>query len=208
MPNAAVRATGDLINYGYKWGSNILSGLTDSRIHEGAKADAGRASVPMPEGLSPEQRGEYANALRGLVDLSSAPSVKEYGQSKGVQYSPAGEFWADMGHEAFDPFSVASLGFGLAGGLGKGLAKAAGGVLAREGIEEAWSPLNWLAAAQSPNLTNPENFKTSQEMPPNAGEQYSAEQVERDKAVKDEAKLRAQRNDQSYLPRGGLILPH
>jgi hypothetical protein len=112
-----------------------------------------------------------------------------------------------MGHESFDPFTVASLGFGLVGGLGKGFAKAAAGVLAREGIDEVSSPLNWLAVTQSPDLTNSENFKTSGNVPSNAASEYSAQQVQRDKAVEEEAKLRKQRTEQSWLPRGGLILP-
>jgi hypothetical protein len=208
-PNAAVRAAGDLVNHGYKWGKNIVGGLIDSHIHEGVKTDAGRASVPVPEGLSPEKRTEYVNALQGLVEPTGAPSLQDYGHSKGVTYSEMEKFGNDFAHEFADPFTAASGAYGVVRGLGSGLLRAATSAAKRELIEEGSSPLNGLAVvATKPEMTW-ENFQRpdASTIPADAKEKYAAQQVERDQALQEAAKLRNQRDD-SWLPRGAMIFPH
>lgn len=208
-PNAAVRAAGDLVNHGYKWGKNIIGGLIDSHVHEGAKTDTGRASTPVPEGLSPGKREEYVNALRGLVEPSGAPDLTDYGHSKGVTYSEMEKFGNDFAHEFADPFTAMSGAYGVANGLGKGLLRAAAAAGKREIIEEGTSPLNGLAiVATKPDLAW-ESFQrpSADTIPPDAKEKYAREQVERDAAVQEAAKLRNQRDD-SWLPRGAMVFPH
>jgi hypothetical protein len=209
MPNTAVRAAGDLVNHGYKWGKNIIGGLIDSHTHEGARTAVDRASVPVPEGLSPVRRAGYINSLRGLIEPSGAPELADYGHSKGVTYSDMETWLNDTAHEFVDPTSAASLGFGLfKGATGAGL-KAVGGVVGREGWDEVTSPMNAISLMSLPEKTAA-SFKRpdADTIPEDAKETYAQQQVERDQALKDAAKLREQRKESSWLPRGAMIFPH
>jgi hypothetical protein len=208
-PNTAVRAAGDLVNHGYKWGKNIIGGLIDSHTHEGARTAVDRASVPVPEGLSPVRRAGYINSLRGLIEPSGAPELADYGHSKGVTYSDMETWLNDTAHEFVDPTSAASLGYGLfKGATGAGL-KAVSGVVGREGLDEVTSPLNAITLMSLPEKTAA-SFKRpdADTIPEDAKETYAQQQVERDQALKDAAKLRDQRKESSWLPRGAMIFPH
>ena len=208
-PNTAVRAAGDLVNHGYKWGKNIIGGLIDSHTHEGARTAVDRASVPVPEGLSPVRRAAYINSLRGLIEPSGAPELADYGHSKGVTYSDMETWLNDTAHEFVDPTSAASLGYGLLKGVtGAGL-KAVGGVVGREGWDEVTSPMNAISLMALPEKTAASFQRPdASTIPEDAKETYTQQQVERDQALKDAAKLREQRKESSWLPRGAMMFPH
>jgi hypothetical protein len=208
IPGATYLPT-QLVNHGYKWGKNIIGGLIDSHTHEGARTAVDRASVPVPEGLSPVRRAGYINSLRGLIEPSGAPELEDYGHSKGVTYSDMETWLNDTAHEFVDPTSAASLGFGLFKGVtGAGL-KAVGGVVSREGWDEVTSPMNAISLMSLPEKTAA-SFKRpdADTIPEDAKETYAQQQVGRDQALKDAAKLREQRKESSWLPRGAMIFPH
>ena len=209
MPNAGAKLVGNVANQLYKWGGNILGGLDDSYTHERARTEAGRASVPVPEGLSPEQRSQYAGALRGLVEPSKAPAIKDYGHAKGVTYSDMGAFGADLSHEIVDPSTVVSGGWGMLKGLAGAGVKALGGVLAREAATEVLNPLNVAAAA----VTMPKTFDSlyvppASTIPEDAKDQYAQQEADRQQALKDAKVLQSRRPTESWLPAGGIIGPH
>jgi hypothetical protein len=152
-PNVGLISDG--LNHLYRWGSNIAGAYGDEKTHQLAKTWTHRASPMVPEGSDPQERQWFIDTQKMDVADTKPPGIHEYGASRGKTYSPAEGWGWDALHEFVDPISLGSVGYGLGkaavGGVVKGgargammaLPRQAADAVAREGYEEALSPLNY-----------------------------------------------------------------
>jgi hypothetical protein len=152
--DAVPRAVGS-----YLW--NAPDQFMQSATIEGARNDVNRASPNIPSRVTdPEVRQAHIDNTRWQIEQGGkSPDVKTYGESVGRGYSPVLQWAFDNLHEVADPTTAAGM---FAGGLGAG-AKAFGSsfgkkswpriltaladevpkAIAREGTQEAASPMTW-----------------------------------------------------------------
>jgi len=175
---SVIPALAGAANSVYKGGKNLLSSLSDSSEHEWAKLDHNRASPTVPDGLTPEQRGEFISSRADAIAKSKPPTIQEYGASKGTTYSPASAWLQDTLHDFIDPFTAIS-GASVVKGSG-GALKKLGTAAAKEAGDELSSPMNYVAALTAPFHEGAGAFKApdASTIPKTAAEDYSRKQGE------------------------------
>jgi hypothetical protein len=176
----------------YKGGKNLLSSLSDSSEHEWAKLDHNRASPPVPDGMTAEQRQAFIQQRADAIDKSKPPTIQQYGASKGIAYSPAGAWMQDITHDFLDPFTMLS-GTAIVKGSG-GVLKNLGSAAVKEAGDELSSPMNYAAALTAPFNEGAAAFAVPEKgtIPATAKEDYSRQQREIADNIKSLRSMREQ----------------
>lgn len=191
-----------------KSAANFIPQFIGAGTQEWADNATKRASPLVPNRVSdPQLRQDSIDNLKHFSSEATTPDVLDYGKSIGRGYSPALGWAFDMANEVADPTTALSLGVGFVprlatnmvtrgAGMGvlKSLADEAPKMLAREGVQEATSPMTLgIGALTFPKVVGAFRGTTvSPEEQAKAAQQLEEQHARTNEALKT---IRAAKND-------------